>query len=60
MPFRLEPRGYLDATGPFDRVVKDLSDQLHWWRTPDGLLKTLELRLADAERDLPQGGERDR
>ena len=54
MPLRLEPRGYMNATGPFESVARELRDQLHWWHTPEGELKTLELRLADAERDLPR------
>jgi nucleoside phosphorylase/tetratricopeptide (TPR) repeat protein len=52
MPFRLEPRQYIDFTGAFDPAVKKLRDHLVWRTTPAGILQALKDRLADAHRDL--------
>lgn len=52
MPFRLEPRQYIDFTGSFESALARLRERLQWQSSPAGQLQAMEDRLADAERDL--------
>jgi tetratricopeptide (TPR) repeat protein len=52
MPFRLEPRQYIDFTTSFERGLAQLRKRLQHLNSPQGKLQTLKDRLADAERDL--------
>ncbi len=53
MPFRLAPRQYINFTGNFETALAQLRNHLlQWLPSPAGILKTLEYRLADAQRDL--------
>ncbi len=54
MPYRLEPRQYLDFTGNYDQALAALRAHIQWRASPEGLLRGLEERLSDAERDLPR------
>ena len=54
MPFRLEPRQYIDFTGNFKTGLARLRNHLIWMDSPEGELHTLNERLADANRDLPR------
>jgi len=56
LPFRLEPRQYIDFTGAFRPAVKKLRDHLVWLKTPPGVLYSLKDRLGDAHRDLRRAG----
>ena len=52
LPFRLEPRQYIDFSGELPPALARLRKHLLWLATPDGAVETLRARLADAERDL--------
>jgi tetratricopeptide (TPR) repeat protein len=52
LPFRLEPREYVDFTGPVTAALDRLREHLGWMGTPAGALQVLKQRLADAEREL--------
>jgi tetratricopeptide (TPR) repeat protein len=52
MPFRLEPRQYIDFTHDFGAGLARLREHLRWCATPEGLLHTMKERLKDARRDL--------
>jgi TIR domain len=52
LPFRLEPREYVDFTGPIAAALTRLREHLAWMATPAGALQVLKQRLADAEREL--------
>lgn len=52
LPFRLEPRQYIDFTDSFDTALAQLSNHLQWLASPAGVLQTMKDRLADARRDL--------
>ncbi|MCG3153475.1 MAG: Photosystem I assembly protein Ycf3 [bacterium] len=52
LPFRLEPRQWLDFTGDFENALAKLRLHLQWLDSPAGVLQALEDRLADAQRDL--------
>ncbi len=52
LPFRLEPRQYIDFTGNFDSALAQLRAHLQWLSSPAGVLQSLKDRLADAKRDL--------
>jgi tetratricopeptide (TPR) repeat protein len=52
LPFRLEPREYVDFTGSVATALDRLREQLSWMDTPAGALQALKERLADAEREL--------
>jgi tetratricopeptide (TPR) repeat protein len=52
LPFRLEPRQYIDFTGNFDAALAQLRNHLQWLSSPAGVLQSLQDRLADAKRDL--------
>lgn len=52
LPFRLEPRQYIDFTGNFDVAQAQLRNHLQWLSSPAGVLQSLKDRLADAKRDL--------
>lgn len=60
MPFRLEPRQYIDFTGDWDAAVAQLRRYLHWLTSDEGILSTLKERLFDAERDLARASEADK
>lgn len=57
MPFRLEPRQYIDFSGAFDPALKKLREHLLWLKTPAGVLQSLQDRLGDARRDLRRAGD---
>ena len=52
LPFRLEPRQYIDFTGNFEAGLARLREHLQWLASPAGALQALQYRLADAQRDL--------
>jgi TIR domain len=52
LPFRLEPRQYIDFTRGLDAGLAGVRDHLRWRETPEGVLHTLKERLEDARRDL--------
>jgi hypothetical protein len=60
MPFRLEPRQYIDFTHGFDSGLARLREHVRWRATPEGVLHTLKERLEDAHRDLARGEEADK
>jgi tetratricopeptide (TPR) repeat protein len=57
LPFRLEPREYVDFTRSVEAAVYRLRDHLGWMGTPAGALQALKDRLADAERELERATE---
>jgi tetratricopeptide (TPR) repeat protein len=52
LPFRLEPRQFIDFTGNFETGLARLRQHLQWLASPAGALQALKYRLADAQRDL--------
>lgn len=52
MPFRLEPRQYVDFTGAFEPALARLRQSLQYLASPAGVLQEMKDRLADAQRDL--------
>jgi hypothetical protein len=52
LPYRLEPRQYIDFTGNFETGLARLRQRLQWLASPAGALQALKYRLADAQRDL--------
>src|SRR4029434_219085 len=52
MPFRLDPREAIDLDGALDKGFERLRNHLLWLKSPAGVLRTFEERLADADRDL--------
>ena len=60
MPFRLEPRQYIDFTHGSDAGLARLREHVRWRATPEGVLHTLKERLEDARRDLARGEEADK
>lgn len=60
MPFRLEPRQYIDFVHGTDAGLARLREHLRWRATPEGVLHTLNERLADAQRDLLRGDDSDK
>src|SRR5689334_3119377 len=57
LPFRLDPREYVDFTDSFDVALAKLRNHLTWLDTPEGVLQALKVRLADAERELERPSE---
>jgi tetratricopeptide (TPR) repeat protein len=51
-PFRLSNRQYIDFSGDVPVGLDLLRSHLEWLRSPEGLLRLIDERLADAERDL--------
>ena len=60
MPFRLEPRQYIDFTHGVDPALARLREHVRWRATPQGILQTLTERLQDAQRELARGDETDK
>jgi len=60
MPFRLEPRQYVDFTYGFDSGLARLREHIRWRATPEGVLHTLKERLDDAHRELIRSEEADK
>jgi hypothetical protein len=54
LPFRLGSRQFIDFGANFARGLAQLRGDLRWLRTPEGQLRELEIRLAEAERELPR------
>jgi TIR domain len=52
LPYRLEPRGYIDFTRGYEAGLARLREEVRWRGTPEGVLHTFEERLKDAKRDL--------
>jgi len=52
LPFRLEPRQFIDFTSNFETGLARLRNHLQWLASPAGALQALKYRLADAQRDL--------
>lgn len=52
IPYRLEPRHYIDFSAGFEDGVTALKKDIQWGQTLEGQLQTLKFRLADAQRDL--------
>ncbi|HTV54870.1 MAG TPA: toll/interleukin-1 receptor domain-containing protein [Terriglobia bacterium] len=59
LPFRLEPRGWIDFTGDFETALAELRNHLQWLSEPAGVLQALKDRWADAKRDLSRAAEWD-
>ena len=59
MPFRLEPRQYIDFTHGVDAGMARLREHVRWRATPEGVLYTLQERLGDAQRELVRSEEAD-
>jgi hypothetical protein len=57
MPFRLSSREFIDFAIGFDAGLAKLRDHFDWLTSPEGVLQQLQLRLADAERELPRARE---
>ncbi len=56
-PFRLDSRQHIEFSrwrdqAPFDQALAQLRNHLKWLKEPEGQLRELEDRLADATRDL--------
>jgi hypothetical protein len=62
LPFRLGSRQYVDFSRDFGEGLAKLRVHLAWTGGPEGALRELEHRLADAERELPRAdpGQRSR
>jgi tetratricopeptide (TPR) repeat protein len=54
LPFRLGSRQFVDFSASSSRGLAQLRRDLRWLRTPAGQLRELEIRLAEAERELPR------
>jgi len=52
LPFRLDNREYIDFSGDFNAALARLRLHLQWLPSPEGVLQSLQDRLADAQRDL--------
>jgi tetratricopeptide (TPR) repeat protein len=52
LPYRLEPREYIDFACDYKAGLARLREHIRWRATPEGVLHTLEERLEDAKRDL--------
>jgi tetratricopeptide (TPR) repeat protein len=57
LPFRLEPREYVDFTRSVEAALTRLREHLDWLGTPAGALQGLRERVADAERELERAPE---
>jgi hypothetical protein len=57
LPFRLEPRQYIDFTHGFEAGLARLREHVRWRTTPEGALETLKERLQDARRDLARAAD---
>jgi len=60
LPFRLEPRQFIDFSDAFEPALAQLRNQLRWWTETAGLLQRLKDQLADAKRDLLRAPEAER
>ena len=60
LPFRLEPRQYIDFSHDFEPALAQMRKHLLWLAEPEGLLQTLKVRLADATRALSRAPESER
>jgi hypothetical protein len=60
MPFRLEPRQYVDFTHGSDAGLARLREHVRWRATREGILHTLKERLEDAHRELARSAETDK
>jgi TIR domain-containing protein len=54
LPFRLGSRQFVDFSTTFTKGLAELRRDLRWLSTPEGQLRELEVRLAEAERELPR------
>jgi hypothetical protein len=59
LPFRLEPRAWIDFTGDFEPALAELQAHLRWLSEPEGVLQSLKDRLSDAKRDLSRAAVQD-
>jgi hypothetical protein len=59
LPFRLEPRGWIDFSGHFEPAMTELQNHLRWLSEPAGVLQTLKDRWTDAKRDLSRAADWD-
>jgi hypothetical protein len=60
MPFRLEPRQYIDFTHGFEAGLARLREHVRWRGTPEGVLHTLKERMEDYHRELARSEEPER
>jgi hypothetical protein len=60
MPFRLEPRQYIDFAHGVDAGLARLREHVRWRATSEGILHTLKERLEDAHRELVYSEEVDK
>ncbi len=56
LPFRLDPRQFVDFADAFDVGLARLRAHLRWRDTPDGVLGELRDRLGDAQRERRRAG----
>src|SRR5664280_1844108 len=54
LPYRLGSRQYVDFGGDVDAGLARLREHLAWTSTPEGVLRELRTRLADAGMELPR------
>jgi hypothetical protein len=57
LPFRIASRQFIDFTAGFDAGLAKLRTYFDWLTTPAGVLRQLQFRFADAERELPRARE---
>lgn len=57
LPFRLEPRQYIDFIHSLDAGLARLREHVRWRATSEGALQTLKERLQDARRDLARAAD---
>ena len=60
LPFRLEPRQFIDFSRDFEPALAQLRKHLWWLAEPEGVLRTLRARVADATRALARAPESER
>lgn len=60
LPFRLEPRQYIDFTHGHEAGLARLREHVRWRATPEGVLQTLRERLEDTRRSLARADAADR
>jgi len=58
LPFRLASRHFIDFTTGFDAGLAKLREHFVWLTSPKGVLRQLQFRLADAERELSRAREK--
>jgi TIR domain len=60
LPYRLEPRQYIDFCDSFDAGIARVREHVRWLGTAEGVLHTLKERLQETRRALPRAETADR